>query len=60
MDAYEAIENTTRSGDHPPDYDIRNKGASKATGRIATVYGRYGTDARRTAEIIVEALNAKA
>lgn len=53
---YEAVEKKKPSGD-PADYDIRIKGSGPGTGRTATVYGRFGSNAKETADIIVEALN---
>lgn len=55
---YELVERKKPSGD-PSDWDIRAAGAGKGTGRTCTVYGRYGVDARKTAEIIAAALEVE-
>jgi len=56
---YEAVSRANSTSDRPPDYDIKAVGAGAGTGRIATVYGRYGRDALATAAIIVNALNGR-
>jgi hypothetical protein len=56
---YEIVEKKKSSGD-PSDWNVQPAGAGKGSGRTATVYGRYGRDAKRMAEIIAKALEVEA
>jgi len=54
---YEAVIHLRSNSDRPPDIDIKIVGAREGTSKTATVFGGYGKDAQKTADIMFNALN---